>query len=419
MLGRTVTYSSAEKRIPRQAVIDAALRVGCAAVSWSTGEIKADVARLLNWQTLSMHGEMQFMGRAQHSHSDSVGELLISADKTPANTPINIISLIFPYHAEGARERTLLQLPSVTALPMGFGRVARYATGPDYHKVLPEKLAQFTQILQGINPSVRHQWRSFTDSVPLLERAWARKAELGFAAKNTMLIRPGVGSFFFIAEVITSAEIEGEGQTVAAPQGCGTCSNCAAACPTAALQTPYRLDARRCISYLTIEKRGLLAEWERRAIGEWVFGCDICQEVCPFNHHPAGALAEFTIAKIPTKFNLKEIFALQTNALFLARCGGTPLERTRRAGLVRNAICVAVNRESSELITDILQLALQDPSPTVRATAVWGARELLKTGVDTTSDYSDQFALVLKKLSADENEDVRGECLSIMRMGEI
>ncbi len=396
--------SSAENAIARQAVIDAARNVGAAAVSWTSRRLAGDIDHLRVWQSLGMHGEMKFMGRQL---SGSAAVLLPSEScESPAQS-LTVLSLIFPYVGAPALLR-LLRIGGNSAngrkLSPGLGRIARYASGPDYHRVLPKKLDAFVEQIRMNRAGIGHRWKTFTDAVPTLERAWAKSARLGFQGKNTMVIRPGVGSFFFIAEVVTTATIEGEGETIAEGNGCGSCHRCAAACPTAALETPYRLDARRCISYLTIEKRGLLAEWERRALGEWLFGCDICQEVCPFNHDPMKSLPEFAVQKVGETVSLKEIFMIRTDHDFQRFCGGTPLERTRRAGLVRNAVCVAANREERDLFSDVVSMVKEDASPTVRATAVWAAAQLISGGDDRR-----RFEAAVNCALRDVNPGVREE----------
>ena len=406
----TIGSSSAEKHLTRQGVIAAARAVGAASVTWNANSLQADLARLSTWQSLGFHGEMQYMGRSLTGNPAALLSPRQSGEVS--ERPATVISLAFPYRGGSS----LVSLRGRTAPDRGargYGRVARYATGPDYHRVLPRLLEGFVSALRNLPGGENQLYRVVTDAVPTLERAWAREGGLGFQGKNTMLIRPKEGSFFFLAEVLTSAAIE-PSESDALPQvqqSCGTCSRCAEACPTAALQTPYRLDARRCISYLTIEKRGILAEWERRALGCWVFGCDECQECCPFNHHPAETIPEFSVRKVEELVSLQTILSLKDDATFMNFCGGTPLERTRRAGLVRNGICVAVNQELHELFPNILALAASDRSPTVRATALWGAASLISSRAER--------ALIDARLQvsmSDSDEGVRSEGLRVAAM---
>lgn len=157
-------------------------------------------------------------------------------------------------------------------------RVARYATGEDYHIVLKERLAPLLDWLAAARPG--HHWRIVTDSAPLLERAFAADAGLGFIGRNTMLIAPDKGSHFLLAEIVTTAPIEPDPPIEGT---CGTCTRCIEACPTGAIVDEFRVDATRCISYLTIEKKSPLTPGEAQALGPWVFGCDVCQDVCPYN----------------------------------------------------------------------------------------------------------------------------------------
>jgi epoxyqueuosine reductase len=229
-------------------------------------------------------------------------------------------------------------------------------------------------------------YRVFSDAVPLLERALARSAGMGFIGKNTMLIVPRAGSFLFLGEVLWDLEVvDLPGVELRVKSGdCKSCSRCIDLCPTAALVEERVLDASRCISYLTIEKRGVLTERERRWLGEWVFGCDICQEVCPFNvisikRQSGPDLPEFSAsAGSGGVVNLKDILSIRGDDAFLKRFAGTPIMRTKREGLLRNASVVAANTKCVELL-DILEVVIKgDASPIIRGHALWGYWELAK-----------------------------------------
>ncbi|HEV8585963.1 MAG TPA: tRNA epoxyqueuosine(34) reductase QueG, partial [Methylomirabilota bacterium] len=171
----------------------------------------------------------------------------------------------------------------------------------------------------------------------VLERDLAAAAGLGWIGKNTNLLVPGLGSYFFIGLVLTAAELPADG---AVTDRCGTCTACLDACPTAAFDAPYSLDARRCISYLTIEHRGAIPEELHAPIGDWLFGCDVCQEVCPWNRHAPPARAFPPGPPPPPPETLVEM----SDAEFRERFRGSPLKRARRAGLARNAAIVLANR---------------------------------------------------------------------------
>lgn len=269
------------------------------------------------------------------------------------------------------------------APPHGYGRVARYAWGRDYHRVLKRLLTTFaTTSVAGT--SVR--WRVFADAIPLLERPYAERARLGFIGKHTLLIRPGVGSYFVIGGVIFSASITDV--PVSEVRGsCGSCFSCGTSCPTGAIMSPYQVSAPRCISYLTIEKRGAFTIEERTALGSWLFGCDVCQEVCPHNHRahkrPQEPLAGLQESGRTGPFlSLAEIVTITSDDQFLARFAGTPLMRARREGLIRNALCVAVNQKFDAIAPQILDILQNDPSPILRQHALWAAVSLASSRRD-------------------------------------
>ncbi len=244
----------------------------------------------------------------------------------------------------------------------GAGRIARYARGRDYHDVLRprlEELARFTEEVAG--PEARS--RAAVDTSAVLERDLAARAGLGWIGKNTNLLHPELGSYFFIGVVLTTAELAPD---AAQPDRCGTCRACLDACPTAAFPEPYVLDARRCISYLTIEHRGAVPDALQASIGDWLFGCDVCQEVCPWNRKAPAARAgrEAGRAEIPP---LPELLALD-DAAWRRRFRGTALWRARRAGLLRNAAIVLGNRGDRAAVP-ALEAAARDEDSTVREAA--------------------------------------------------
>lgn len=226
--------------------------------------------------------------------------------------------------------------------PEGTGRVARYAWGQDYHRVLEKRLTSLVRYMEALAPGVR--CKTFLDTGPLLERAAAQKAGLGFVGKNTMLITRGLGSWVFLASVVTSLELPADGPDT---RSCGSCTRCIDACPTQAITEAYRLDARKCISYLTIESKDSIPANLATGVGEWVFGCDICQDVCPHNTRlPKTPIPEFQRqAGVGPFLPLGEILSYPKDTEFNARFAGTPLKRTQRSGLQRNARAVLQNTQ--------------------------------------------------------------------------
>ncbi|MDX2168707.1 MAG: tRNA epoxyqueuosine(34) reductase QueG [Deltaproteobacteria bacterium] len=227
----------------------------------------------------------------------------------------------------------------------GAARVAQYAWGEDYHRVVGDKLAVLRDALLrlGATPAAT---RAYVDAGPVPERALAQRAGLGWLAKNTMLIHPRLGSFTFIGAVLTDLEL-----AMDAPfptDHCGSCRACLDACPTDAFAAARQLDARRCISYLTIERRGPFSADDGARLGEWLFGCDVCQDVCPWNEKFAAPTREPRFAPRPELVapDLDELRQLD-DATFAARYADTAFERPGQAGLARNAAQVIANRGNS------------------------------------------------------------------------
>jgi epoxyqueuosine reductase len=246
------------------------------------------------------------------------------------------------------------------------GGIARYAQGADYHDLMKDRLRQLARYLtERAGRAVKT--RVFVDDGPLVERDAAVRAGLGFRGKNTNLLTP-IGSFVFLGALLTDFPLEVD-QPVELEKDCGTCRLCLDACPTDALATPYHLAAERCIAYLTIEHRGPIPHALRPQMGEWVFGCDVCQEVCPYNRsrraRPA-AWPEFSPRQ--ERPSLTELLLLD-DAGFRAQFRGSPMKRAKRRGLARNAAIALGNAGSG---TKALEAAAQgDPDPVVREAASW------------------------------------------------
>jgi epoxyqueuosine reductase len=247
--------------------------------------------------------------------------------------------------------------------------ISRYAWGSDYHDLLRERLEKLVEKLLASGP---FDYKICVDTAPLLERSYAGAAGLGWIGKNTCLINQGKGSWFFLGEILTSLECDpGE----LAPDRCGTCTRCIDACPTAAI-TPDGLDARLCISYFTIELRSSIPEPMRPLLGNHVFGCDICQDVCPWNRK-----APFTTepAFAPRHFAppLERLAAL-TELEFREMFRGTPIERARYSGFLRN-VCVAMGNQPRESFRGPLERLARSSDPLIAEHAHWALRRLLSS----------------------------------------
>jgi epoxyqueuosine reductase len=267
---------------------------------------------------------------------------------------------------------------SVIAVALGYGSggddpswrgVASYARGRDYHEIMRERLQALAAfVCECGEDGVRT--RVAVDTSAVLERDLAARAGLGWIGKNTNLLAPGLGSLFFIGIVLTTAALVHDGPL---PDRCGTCTACLQACPTAAFVAPYVLDARRCISYLTIEHRGDIDPGLRDAAGEWLFGCDVCQDVCPWNRKaPASVESAF---RPSASLEAPETLLAMTPGEFRARFRGSAISRAKRAGLLRNAALVLGNRGDAAGVPALVQ-ALHDPEPSVRTAAAWALRKI-------------------------------------------
>jgi epoxyqueuosine reductase len=245
------------------------------------------------------------------------------------------------------------------------GRIAAYALGPDYHDRVEALLRELTRRLAARFPAAR--FRGYVDTGPVLEREWALRAGVGWIGRNTLVLDRAAGSYFFLAELFTDLELD------AAPlpaDHCGSCARCVAACPTGALAGDYTMDPRRCLSYLTIEHRSAIPLGLRPRLENWIFGCDLCQEVCPWNGdaRQTGDGADVLAPHLPAVLALDE-------AAFRARYGRTAVARTKRRGLLRNA-AVALGNSGNPAAVSPLAAALADREPLVRTHAAWALGRL-------------------------------------------
>jgi epoxyqueuosine reductase len=279
------------------------------------------------------------------------------------------------YVMEATRSIVMLGLPYATTAPRpvctGEGRVSRYAWGnADYHDVIHDKLKCLIGSLQQVEPEAKA--RGVVDTAPLLEREFAQLAGLGWVGKHTLLINKPEGSYFFLAALLTDCELSYDEPFGA--DHCGTCRACLDACPTQAFPQPYVLDASRCISYLTIELRTPVPHDLRSGMGEWLFGCDVCQEVCPWNQRaPVSEERAFQPADT-NPIDLAELFYLD-DATFRARFRATPLWRPRRRGIFRNAAIVLGNQKAADA-TAALVHGLNDAEALVRGACAWALGQI-------------------------------------------
>ncbi len=258
--------------------------------------------------------------------------------------------------------------------PDRIGKIARYAKGRDYHKVLWKRLGRLLDWVQAEVPGC--SGRAVADTAPLLERDYARLAGLGWIAKNTMLINKKLGSYTVLGALLTDLELEPD--TPHQSSHCGTCTRCLDACPTDAFDGPGRLDANRCISYWTIEHRGSIPEPYAQQLQGWLFGCDICQEVCPWNRK-APAATEPDLLPNPARNDPDLIELLTARDEQLATLlRGSALNRTKRSGILRNAALILGSRRHPDAIAPLTSL-LQDHDPDVRDAAAQALEQIVRS----------------------------------------
>jgi len=318
-------------------------------------ELGDDEAHLLNWLDAGFHGEMDYMARhglrrsrPAELHSGTVRVISARMDYAPP-------ALGNAWHVLDDDEK---------------GYVARYAFGRDYHKVLRHRLQKLADRIAEVTGPFGH--RVFTDSAPVLEKALARNAGLGWIGKHTLLLSRDAGSWFFLGEIYTDLPLPID---TPASAHCGTCTRCIEICPTRAIVAPYKLDARRCISYLTIELRGSIPEELRAPIGNRIFGCDDCQLICPWNKFVQSTPeADFAPRHGLDGAALVDLFAWSERE-FLDRTEGMAIRRTGYEGWLRNIAVALGNAQRSERVIAALQSRAEHPSALVREHVAWALQQ--------------------------------------------
>ncbi len=310
-------------------------------------------AAFQDWLAEKRHGEMSYLER--NAHQRVAPQQVLSGARS-------VIALAASYHIGNSRS------PIADSQR---GVIARYARFRDYHDVLGERLKTLAGFVNELgDPRTRSLW--YVDTGPVLERDLARRAGLGFVGKHTNLISRQMGNWILLAEILTTLELEPD---MAEKNRCGSCARCLAACPTTAITAPFQLDARRCISYLTIELKGPIPVEFRPAIGNRIFGCDDCLAVCPWNKfaREGALLKEHTRAE----FGAPDLVGLLSldEAGFKGRFGGTPMLRAKRAGLLRN-VCVALGNVADESALPALQRSAEDAQPLIAEHACWAITQI-------------------------------------------
>jgi epoxyqueuosine reductase len=319
----------------------------------------ADLRHFTEWIAAGHAGEMKYLESRSHS-----GELRRAS-----------LTSVFPW----ARSVIVCAINYNTAHPLstqasnpGRGWISRYAwSQEDYHDAVLRRLRHVETLIKPIGQEPV-ETRSYVDTGPLVERVYAKYAGIGWLGKNTCLINQQTGSWLFLGVIISSLELQSDAP---APDRCGTCTRCIDACPTQALIGPHELDSNRCISYLTIEKRGTIPEDLRPQMGHQVFGCDICQDVCPWNRKaPVSTEPEFQPRERLVNPALDWLAEISEEE-FKQKFRGSPVKRAKRNGLRRNAL-IAMGNSQDPAHLDVLNRALYDPDPVLSEAAQWALDRL-------------------------------------------
>jgi len=333
-------------------------------------------AEFQRWLAEKQHGEMAWLERNAHKRVEPQNVL-------PGTKGVIVLATAYSSggsrwegarHSDAARDMPGASAASECRAPSGV--VAAYARFTDYHDVIAERLKLLTNFVQELGgPDTRSLW--YVDTGPLLERDLAQRAGLGFVGKHTNLISRSLGNWIFLAEIITTLELEPD-----APEHnrCGKCARCIDVCPTRAITAPFNVDARRCISYLTIELKGSIPVELRPLIGNRIYGCDDCLAACPWNKfaREGSMMRPHARPDLGTP-DLLELLALD-DAAFKAKFVGTPILRTKRRGLLRN-VCVALGNVGDERALPALRRALNDPEPLIREHAIWAIEQITRRSI--------------------------------------
>jgi len=343
----------------KTAIQQRARELGFDGCRFTTAQTPDHAAAFQRWLEAGRHGEMGYLQRNAHKRIDPA-QVLADA-KT-------IVSLAVNYNIEPP-------VPEVGTTRRPLPAIARYARFTDYHKVLGPLLETLARFVDQLGPpGSRSLW--YVDTGPFLERDLAQRAGWGFVGKHTNLISRTLGNWIFLSEIITTLEIEPD---VPEKNRCGSCARCITACPTAAITAPFQLDARRCISYLTIELKGSIPEEFRRAIGHRIYGCDDCLAVCPWNRfaRDSSLMRPHHRPDLATP-DLIELLSLDETS-FRQRFAGTPILRTKRRGFLRN-VCVALGNIGDETALPALIRAASDPEPLIAEHAQWAIGQIKAKG---------------------------------------
>ncbi|HEY2954688.1 MAG TPA: tRNA epoxyqueuosine(34) reductase QueG [Candidatus Eisenbacteria bacterium] len=341
--------------------------------------------RFAAWLAAGRHGGMHYLATRKHRERREDPARIL-----PGLRSVVCVALCHEPGRDAARDLRL-------------GRIARYAAGEDYHRVMRDRLLALQRfVCREALPGARALW--YSDTGAILERGWAERAGLGWIGKHSGLLSQTLGSWFLLGELLVDRPLDPDPPL--AREHCGTCVRCLEACPTGAIVAPYQLDARLCISYLTIELRGPIPRALRPLVGDWIFGCDVCQEVCPWNRFAPPAREARLHARALEGWTLPHFLTLDEDA-FAALFQGSPIRRAGRAGFLRN-VCVALGNRAEAGAAPTLAAALaSDPAALVRMHAAWALGEIgRRIAAESAACAVEDLARALRAAAA---EDVAAE----------
>ncbi|HYM81723.1 MAG TPA: tRNA epoxyqueuosine(34) reductase QueG [Candidatus Limnocylindria bacterium] len=346
------------------------------------------------WLAAGRHGGMAYLASSKHRERRANPARIL-----PGIRAIVCVALCYPPERDAARD-------------LRIGRIARYAVGEDYHRVMKDKLLALQRRVAEWLPGSRPLW--YADTGAILERGWAERAGLGWVGKHSGLLSTELGSWFLLGELLVDRELEPD---LPLPrEHCGTCRRCIDACPTGAIVAPYQLDARLCISYLTIEHRGPIPRAQRALIGDWIFGCDVCQEVCPWNRFAPAAREARLHARQLDGWTLERFLTLDENGfdeLFVH----SPIRRAGRSGFLRN-VCVALgNRADAAAAPALARCVTSEDDACVRGHAAWALGEIARRiGAESAECGVRELQAVIERAATeDPAASVREEAEAALR----
>ena len=363
-----------------------ALELGFDAVGVAALDALAAREHYEAWLAAGRHGEMRWLASAKHRERRLEPERLVKDLRS-----VLCVALCHPPARDAGRDLRL-------------GRIARYAAGEDYHRIMKDKLLALERWIQHeLFPGSGSLW--YSDTGAILERGWAERAGLGWVGKHAGLLSESLGSWFLLGEVLVDRELTPDAPVA---ERCGTCVRCLDACPTRAIVAPYQVDARLCISYLTIELKGPIPRELRSLVGDWIFGCDLCQDACPWNRFaPPAREARLHARELPG-WSLERFLTLDEPG-FLELFATSPIRRADRAGFVRN-VCVAMgNRAERGFLPPLVRALREDRDALVRGHAAWALGRIAATLPATDAARADVDAALVRAAGDDGEAWVREE----------